>query len=209
MSLHWQFFSIYNVFTTLSSIAGTRTVEIPPAPSTQLSTASPSTTLQPQVSIPALTHTHTRQRQVIGLDAEFFSVDDGKKNSRGNPSRISRVGLLALVTRNDDRSCKTLFRNVVKPRLTNDETLYINTRFTGVTWRDYRNGIPYDEAIAEVKSLLKDTIVVGHDIRSDERALCFSLDSVAHRVIDTATNPTQTILFPPRRARLSPSYVGL
>ena len=105
----------------------------------------------------------------------FFSVYDGKTNKQGNPSGISRVGLLALVTRNDDRSCKTLFRNVVKPRLTNNERLDINTRFTGVTWRDYRNGIPYNEAMAQVKGLLKGAIVVGHDIRNDERALICAL----------------------------------
>ena len=113
------------------------------------------------------------------------------------PSRKHRVGVLALVCKDDDRSCKTLFRNVVKPRLTNNETLDINTRFTGVTWRDYRNGIPYNEAMAQVKSLLKDTIVVGHDIRSDERALCFGLD----RVIDTVTNPKLNDLVPSEKGK--------
>ena len=114
-----------------------------------------------------------------------------------------------LVTRNDDRSCKTLFRNVVKPRLTNNERLYINTRFTGVTWRDYRNGIPYDEAMAQVKSLLKDAIVVGHDIRNDERALCFNLSSVAHRVIDTATNPGLNDLVPSEKGKIKSKLSGL
>ena len=38
----------------------------------------------------------------------------------------------------------------------------------GLTWRDYRNGIHYDEVMVEVKSLLKDAIVVGHNIQSDE-----------------------------------------
>ena len=141
-------------------------------------------------------------RQIIGLDAEFFSVLDGSRNKQGNPSRKHRVGVLALVCKDDDRSCKPLFRNVVKPRLTNNERLDINTRFTGVTWRDYRNGIPYNEAMAQVKGLLKDAIVVGHDIRSDERALCFSLDSVAHRVIDTATNPTLNDLVPSEKGKI-------
>ena len=56
--------------------------------------------------------------------------------------------------------------------------------------------------MAEVKGLLKDAIVVGHDIRNDERALCFSLDSVAHRVIDTATNPTLNNLVPSEKGKI-------
>ena len=36
-----------------------------------------------------------------------------------------------------------------------------------------RYGIPYDEAIEKVKEVMKDAIVVGHDIKSDERVLCF------------------------------------
>ena len=47
--------------------------------------------------------------------------------------------------------------------------------FTGVTWTDYHNGICYDDAMVEVKRLLKDAIVVGHNIESDERALCFQI----------------------------------
>jgi RNA exonuclease 4 len=39
----------------------------------------------------------------------------------------------------------------------------------------------------QVKNLLKDAIVVGHDIESDEQALCFNLDEIAHRVMDTST----------------------
>ena len=39
-----------------------------------------------------------------------------------------------------------LFRKVIQPRLTANETIERNHRFTGVTWTDYRNGIRYDEA---------------------------------------------------------------
>ena len=37
----------------------------------------------------------------------------------------------------------------------------------------------------EVKELLRDAIVVGHKIKSDERALCFDIGSVAHCVYDS------------------------
>ena len=64
----------------------------------------------------------------------------------------------------------------------------MKTKYTGVTWGDYHNVIPYDEAMDQVKSLLKNAIMVGHNIQSDERALCFHLGNVTHRIIDTATN---------------------
>ena len=117
----------------------------------------------------------------------FFFVYDGSLNKRGNLSGIPRVDLLALVTQNDDGSCKSLFKKVVWPRLTDYEKINIKTKYTGVTWSDYRNGVSYDEAMDEVKSLLKDVIVVGHNIRCDEQALCCNLDETAHRVMDTAT----------------------
>ena len=81
--------------------------------------------------------------------------------------------------------------------------------FTGVTWRDYRNGMPYDEAMEQVKSLLKDAIVVGHNIKSDESALCFHLDEVAHRVIDTATSTVLNDLVPSERGKINSKLSGL
>ena len=75
----------------------------------------------------------------------------------------------------------------MRPRLTANEKIKLKTTRTGVTWSDYRNGVPYDEAMDKVKSLLKNDIVVGHNIRCDERALCCNLDEIAHRVMDTAT----------------------
>ena len=117
--------------------------------------------------------------------------------------------MLALVCKDDDGLCKVLFRKIIKSRLTADEELDLEYRFTGVTWSDYRNGIHYDQAVVEVKSLLKDAIVVGHDIRSDERALCFSLSSVAHRVIDTATNPALNDLVPSEKGKIKSKLSGL
>ena len=77
-------------------------------------------------------HTHTRRLQIIGLDAEFFFVYDG---SKVNGVKLS-VGLLAIVSQNDDGTC-TLFKNVVRPRLNGNEMIDIRRFFTGVTWRDW------------------------------------------------------------------------
>ena len=178
------------------------------SPTTTLSppTSTPSSLAQPT---PALTHTHTQQRQIIGLDAEFFSVIDGSVNKRGRLSKKPRVGVLALVSKDDDGSCKVLFRKIVKPRLTANDRLTLNENFTGVTWADYHNGICYDDAMVEVKSLLKDAIVVGHNIESDERALCFQVNQVAHRVYDTATNARLNDLVPSERGKIYSKLAGL
>ena len=57
----------------------------------------------------------------------------------------------------------------------------MKTKYTGVTWGDYHNVIPYDEAMDQVKSLLKDVIVksllkdvivVGHNFQTDKGPLC-------------------------------------
>lgn len=56
-------------------------------------------------------------------------------------------------------------------------------KWTGVTWREYHNGMPYDEPIVKVKRFLKDPIVLGHNIQSDES---IPINSIAHCVYDTA-----------------------
>ena len=73
----------------------------------------------------------------------------------------------------------------------------------------HRNGIPYDEAIVEVKELLRDAIVVGHDIASDEKALCFNIGSVAHCVYDTATNASLNSLVTTESGKPKSKLAGL
>ena len=51
--------------------------------------------------------------------------------------------------------------------------------------------------------MLKDAIVVGHNIESDERALCFQINQVAHRVYDTATNTRLNDLVPSERGNVN------
>ena len=54
------------------------------------------------------------------------------------------------ISKDDDGSGKVLFRKIIQPRLTANKRLELNYGFTGVTWRDYHNGIHYDEAMVEV-----------------------------------------------------------
>ena len=44
------------------------------------------------------------------------------------------------------------------------ERVDVNTKYSGITREEYDNSIKYDEAIVDIKDLLKDAIVVGHDI---------------------------------------------
>ena len=58
----------------------------------------------------------------------------------------------------------------------------------------------------QVKSLLKDAIVVGHNIQSDE---CFHLGEVAHWVIDTGTNTALNDLAPSEKSKINSKLSGL
>ena len=94
------------------------------------------------------THAHTYTTTThYRLRCRIFSVTDGSVNRRGNTSWKPRVGVLALVSKDDDGSCKVLFRKIVQPLLTDNERLTLNQKYTGVTWADYHNGIRYDDAI--------------------------------------------------------------
>ena len=150
---------------------------------------------------PAPTCTHPTRRRHLGLDAEIFLVD-----------KKPRVGHLAIVCIDEDNSRNVLYNKLIKP----NGATYSNTRFrnkyfdSGVTWEELRrNGIPYDEAIDEVKELLRDAIVVGHNIKSDERALCFDIGSVAHCVYDTATNARLNSLVLTERDKPQSKLAGL
>ena len=100
----------------------------------------------------------------------------------------NRIGHLAIVTI-DDGLHKVLFKKFIRPRLTDGQTINCCTRYSGITRADLHCGVPYDDVIDEVKALLKDAIVIGHNIRSDFDALELSMeDAGVHCVHDTATN---------------------
>lgn len=79
--------------------------------------------------------------------------------------------------------------------------------------RLYLNGIPYDKAIDEVKGILKDAIVVGHNI-CDFRALELPMYPTVHCVYDTATNASLKVLvncdnLQPKLASLAERLLGI
>ena len=56
----------------------------------------------------------------------------------------------------DNGSCKVLFNKVIRPKIPDGQWYNLETRRSGITKEDYRNGIPYEEAIVEVRDLLRD-----------------------------------------------------
>ena len=92
----------------------------------------------------------------------------------------------------------------------NKEWYDLQTNRSGITEEEeYRNGIPYEVAILEVKDLLRDAIVVGHDIKHDFRALDLPMYPTAHRVFDTATNASLNALVPSERGKQLSKPAGL
>jgi DNA polymerase III epsilon subunit-like protein len=60
-----------------------------------------------------------------------------------------------------------LYNKVIKHRLQDGQWIDYATDRSGITEADYHNGIPYEEVIVEVKDILKDAIVAGHNTRCD------------------------------------------
>lgn len=124
---------------------------------------------------------------------------------------INRVGRLAVVMTDgdDNRSCRVLFNKVIRPTIQQGQWYDLQTSRSGITEEDYRNGIPYEVAILEVKDLLRDATVVGHDIKHEFRALDLPMYPTAHCVFDTATNASLNALVPSERGKQLSKLAGL
>ena len=79
------------------------------------------------------------------------------------------------------------------------EWINLETSRSGITETDYHNDISYEEAILEVKEILKDATVLGQNIRCDFKVLQLSMYPTVHCVFDTATNTSLNALVPSER----------
>ena len=86
------------------------------------------------------------------------------------------------------------------------EWINLETSRSGITETGYHNGISYEEAILEVKEILKDAIVVGQTIRCE---LQLSMYPTMHCVFDTATNASLNALVPSERWKPQSKLAGL
>ena len=124
----------------------------------------------------------------MALDGEFVKIEDGTRTKRGGFRGKNRIGHLAIVTIEDGLR-KVLFKKMIRPRLTDGQTINCCTRYSGITRADLHSGVPYDDVIDEVKELLKGAIVVGHNVRSDFDALELSTEDAGLLCVhDTAMN---------------------
>ena len=136
---------------------------------------------------------------------------DGRRNKKNRFSGQNKVGHLAIVTVNDnpDGPCTVLYNKVIKHGLQDGQWIDLATDRSGITEADYHNGIPYEEAIVEIKGILKDAIVVGHNISCDFRALQLSMYPTVHCVYDTATNASLNDLVPSEKGKPQSKLAGL
>ena len=132
---------------------------------------------------------------MVALDGEFVKLLDGTRNKKGNLSGKNRIGHLAIVTVDNDGLRKVLFKKIIKPRMTDGQTIDCCTCYSGITQVDLSNGVPYDDVIDEVKALLKDAIVTGHNVQCDFDALELRVDPGVHCVYDTATNTGHSLQY--------------
>ena len=64
----------------------------------------------------------------------------------------------------DDGLRKVLFKKMIRPRLTDGQTINYCTHYSGITRADLHSGVPYDEVIDEVKALLMHAIVTTYGV---------------------------------------------
>ena len=122
------------------------------------------------------------------------------------------MGHLAIVTMDEENKCKVLFNKVIQPKLERGEYINANTKYSGITREQYNNGIPYDVAMEEIKDILRDAIVVGHDIIHDIKALGLTrsnFTSMVHCVCDTGKNTKLSDLVPSEKGKPTSKLASL
>ena len=100
-----------------------------------------------------------------------------------------------------------LYNKIIRPTVREGEWVDLQTGQSGITKGAYRNGIPYEQAIEKVRELLRDAIVVSHNVISDFHVLDLSIYSLAHCVFDTATNESLNALCPLRLTSCRRSFL--
>lgn len=122
------------------------------------------------------------------------------------------MGHLAIVTTDKDNSCKVLYNNIIQPRLERGQYVHIDKKHSGITWKQYSNGIPYDVAMNEIKDILRDAIVVGHDIIHDIKAMGLTrteFSSLVYCICDTGKNTKLSDLVPSERGKITSKLASL
>ena len=113
-------------------------------------------------------------------DAEWLARLRRKGKRKKLPSEVSVAGRCTIVDYNGD----VLYDSHIRPNL---EIITLRTCVSGITYRDLNDATPFDEARQEVMDLLRDRLVVAHDIKHDLSSLQLSLRPESIRDTSTCT----------------------
>ena len=131
-------------------------------------------------------------KRVVALDCEMvgcqpdakwlarLSAARRKGKRKKLPSEVSVAGRCTIV----DYNGKVLYDSHIRPNL---EIITLRTCISGITYRDLNDATPFDEARQEVMDLLRDRLVVAHDIKHDLSSLQLSLRPESIRDTSTCT----------------------
>lgn len=107
--------------------------------------------------------------KAIGLDCEMVGV-----GLRGRDSALARVCIV-------NSRGSVLYDEYVKPQ---ERVVDYRTQFSGITEEHLLNAKPFKTVQTEVAKMIKDKVIVGHDLRHDFKSLMFNHPSKLLR--DTA-----------------------
>lgn len=108
----------------------------------------------------------------IAVDCEMVGVGIG-----GHESALARVSLV-------DFHGRQLYDSYVKQR---ERVTDWRTAVSGISWKEMKLARSFEEVQREVSDLLKDRVLIGHDIKHDMEAL--KLSHPAQAIRDTAKYP--------------------
>ena len=128
-------------------------------------------------------------KRVVALDCEMVGCQPDAKwlarlsvarKRKKLPSEVSVAGRCTIV----DYNGEVLYDSHIRPNL---EIITLRTCVSGITYRDLNDATPFDEARQEVMDLLRDRLVVAHDIKHDLSSLQLSLRPESIRDTSTCT----------------------
>ena len=136
----------------------------------------PETEPEPDTNYPGPSPLSHRSSRVVAIDCEMVGCfpDDASlsqwrmRGKKRKPLEVSKAGRCSIV----DYHGNVLYDSYIRP---NEPITSFRTRYSGITKRHMKNATPIDRARLEILDILRDKIVVAHDINNDLDALSITL----------------------------------